>query len=160
VGPRPKNWESSRVVCRLGDNANAFQGRGSGSGRMRKRHRRKSKNGDEIHSRDARTRSTEWPIPTRKFLRVKILTKSQLRRTNTRHAMNKTFTKSRSRISRSTLQGFQTAPRKLLSRDRPGKLRPKRVRSTPACFAKWTHGWRAANYLSIGQTYLYDNPPA
>jgi len=69
--------------------------------------------------------------------------------------MNKTLPKSRTRISRSTLQAFNR-PRKLLSRD-PRKLRWRSMRSTPTSCAKMDAWWRAANYLSIGQTYLYDN---
>jgi xylulose-5-phosphate/fructose-6-phosphate phosphoketolase len=70
--------------------------------------------------------------------------------------MNKTFTKSRNRISRSKLEAFNR-PRKLLSRDRSAPA-PKTGPLNPDLLRKMDAWWRAANYLSIGQTYLYDNP--
>jgi len=70
--------------------------------------------------------------------------------------MNKTLKRSRNRISRSTLQAFNR-PRKLLSRAEP-KIAPKGRAQDAELLRKMDAWWRAANYLSIGQTYLYDNP--
>jgi len=69
--------------------------------------------------------------------------------------MNKTFTKSRNRIGRSSLQAFNR-PRKLLARDREGASKGGALDAE--LLRKMDAWWRAANYLSIGQTYLYDNP--
>ncbi len=68
----------------------------------------------------------------------------------------KTLTKSR-RISRSALKTFAGSRRKTSSRAATaaarvaGPLDAELLRKMDA----W---WRAANYLSVGQTYLYDNP--
>src|SRR5882762_9801694 len=70
--------------------------------------------------------------------------------------MNKTLPKTRNRITRSTLQAFNR-PRKLLSRDR-GTKRSEESPLDSELLRKMDAWWRAANYLSIGQTYLYDNP--
>ena len=37
-------------------------------------------------------------------------------------------------------------------------LRTRRVHSSPEQLRKIDAYWRAANYLSVGQIYLYDNP--
>src|SRR6185503_10118388 len=73
------------------------------------------------------------------------------------NTMNKTSTKSRSRISDTTMQKFSGA-----------KSAPEPVTPTAKAHAngsldadllrKIDAWWRAANYLSVGQTYLYDNP--
>src|SRR5216117_2699289 len=63
--------------------------------------------------------------------------------------MNKTRKKSHSRISHAAMRHFRTPRRHSISRD--GGLAPNLLRKMDA----W---WRAANYLSVGQTYLYDNP--
>src|SRR5437899_7640624 len=63
--------------------------------------------------------------------------------------MNKTRKKSHSRISHAAMRHFKTPRRHSTSRD--GGLDPNLLRKMDA----W---WRAANYLSVGQTYLYDNP--
>src|SRR5690349_3644576 len=61
----------------------------------------------------------------------------------------KTFKKSRSRISRPAVARFTRTRR--TSTEREDSLDPDLLRKMDA----W---WRAANYLSVGQTYLYDNP--
>ena len=63
--------------------------------------------------------------------------------------MNKTLRKSRNRINRSTTPRLDRARPAPLDRD--DSLDAKLLRKMDA----W---WRAANYLSVGQTYLYDNP--
>src|SRR5262245_42859320 len=71
--------------------------------------------------------------------------------------MNKTSTKSHSRISISAMKQFSSAsgapPRadRTTKADVNGPLSAELLRKVDA----W---WRAANYLSVGQTYLYDNP--
>jgi xylulose-5-phosphate/fructose-6-phosphate phosphoketolase len=63
--------------------------------------------------------------------------------------MNKTLRKTRNRLNRST------TPR--LTRARPAPI--DREDSLDAnLLRKMDAWWRAANYLSVGQTYLYDNP--
>ena len=57
--------------------------------------------------------------------------------------------KSRSRISRAAMSQFTNARRGPVTTD--GRLDANLLRKMDA----W---WRAANYLSVGQTYLYDNP--
>ena len=44
--------------------------------------------------------------------------------------------------------------------EKPSKPRPKRKTDalTPELLRKMHAYWRAANYLSVGQIYLYDNP--
>src|SRR5436190_7605760 len=63
--------------------------------------------------------------------------------------MNKTRKKSHSRISHAAMRHFRTPRRHSTSRD--GGL-------DADLFRKMDAWWRAANYLSVGQTYLYDNP--
>src|SRR5690349_1695163 len=63
--------------------------------------------------------------------------------------MNKTLKKSRSRVTRPTLTRL-TSTRRTALRDEDS-LDTNLLRKIDA----W---WRAANYLSVGQTYLYDNP--
>jgi len=63
--------------------------------------------------------------------------------------MNKTFTKPRRRISSTAMTNLAPARRSAVSAKSP--LSPDSLRKLDA----W---WRAANYLSVGQTYLYDNP--
>src|SRR5262245_31571806 len=65
-----------------------------------------------------------------------------------RHAMNRTL-KSRSRMSRPTTTR--------LTRTRPARI-PTNDSLDPGLLRKMDAWWRAANYLSVGQTYLYDNP--
>jgi xylulose-5-phosphate/fructose-6-phosphate phosphoketolase len=71
--------------------------------------------------------------------------------------MNKTLNKSRSRISTREMKKFGRARHLTSSQSRPstthvnGPLNTDLLRKIDA----W---WRAANYLSVGQTYLYDNP--
>jgi xylulose-5-phosphate/fructose-6-phosphate phosphoketolase len=71
--------------------------------------------------------------------------------------MNKTITKPRGRLSRSAMKKFSSA------RSVPAQA----TRTAPASakgpldadlLRKMDAWWRAANYLSVGQTYLYDNP--
>src|SRR4051812_26698287 len=65
-----------------------------------------------------------------------------------RDSMNKTRKKSRSRISPAAMTHFTR------SRSSP----PKEGRPDANLLRKMDAWWRAANYLSVGQTYLYDNP--
>src|SRR6185503_6246080 len=71
--------------------------------------------------------------------------------------MNKTLTKSRSRLSGPAMKKFTSARILPAQTTRPatgpanGPLDTQLLRKMDA----W---WRAANYLSVGQTYLYDNP--
>src|SRR4026209_1389807 len=71
--------------------------------------------------------------------------------------MNKTITQSRRRISGSAMKKFSSA--------RSAPAPATRTASAPAndpldadLLRKIDAWWRAANYLSVGQTYLYDNP--
>src|SRR5688572_26528691 len=64
--------------------------------------------------------------------------------------MNTTRKKARSRINRSRM------PR--LTRTRRRVSIPKEDSLNPGLLRKIDAWWRAANYLSVGQTYLYDNP--
>jgi xylulose-5-phosphate/fructose-6-phosphate phosphoketolase len=57
--------------------------------------------------------------------------------------------KSKKRISNSTLAKFKVAP---------GAATSARGPLSPGLLAKMDAWWRAANYLSVGQTYLYANP--
>jgi xylulose-5-phosphate/fructose-6-phosphate phosphoketolase len=57
--------------------------------------------------------------------------------------------KSKKRISSSTLAKFKAAPRASVSAKSP---------LAAGLLARMDAWWRAANYLSVGQTYLYDNP--
>jgi xylulose-5-phosphate/fructose-6-phosphate phosphoketolase len=71
--------------------------------------------------------------------------------------MNKIPTQSRSRISGSAMKKFSTA------RSAPARVTPtsKAHVNGPldaGLLRKIDAWWRAANYLSVGQTYLYDNP--
>src|SRR5436190_6679038 len=71
--------------------------------------------------------------------------------------MNKTFMKSPGRISRSAMKEFDTAKdttRSVVESTRASKNGPLDA----DLFRKMDAWWRAANYLSVGQTYLYDNP--
>jgi xylulose-5-phosphate/fructose-6-phosphate phosphoketolase len=71
--------------------------------------------------------------------------------------MNKNPMKSHGRISSSAMKKFSRA-----------RIAPARVTPTAKAQAngpldagllrKMDAWWRAANYLSVGQTYLYDNP--
>src|SRR5678815_4167612 len=63
--------------------------------------------------------------------------------------MNKTRKKSRSRISHAAMTHFTSHRRAPITTD--GRLDANLLRKMDA----W---WRAANYLSVGQIYLYDNP--
>src|SRR5258705_12495690 len=63
--------------------------------------------------------------------------------------MNKTLKKSRSRISHAAMTRL-ARPRRA-STEAEDSLDPDLLRKMDA----W---WRAANYLSVGQTYLFDNP--
>ena len=63
--------------------------------------------------------------------------------------MNKTLTKPRRRIRGAALTNLGPARRAAVSVN--GPLEPDSLRKIDA----W---WRAANYLPVGQTYLYDNP--
>jgi xylulose-5-phosphate/fructose-6-phosphate phosphoketolase len=63
--------------------------------------------------------------------------------------MNKTLSKPRNRLSGSDLMKL-TTPRRTNNK-KEGPLDPELLRKIDA----W---WRAANYLSVGQTYLFDNP--
>src|SRR5262245_20529543 len=63
--------------------------------------------------------------------------------------MDKTLSKSRRRISDGGLARLTTTRR--VSSPVAGPLDADSLRKIDA----W---WRAANYLSVGQTYLYDNP--
>lgn len=71
--------------------------------------------------------------------------------------INKTLTKNRNRISPTAISRFTTPSRtqpraeRTVEQDSGGPLNPDQLRKMDA----W---WRAANYLSVGQTYLYDNP--
>src|SRR5262245_18649546 len=67
--------------------------------------------------------------------------------------MNKTLSKSRSRISPSLLDkpAAGSLPAQTGTSAPGGPLSAELLRKIDA----W---WRAANYLSVGQTYLYDNP--
>src|SRR5262245_39852539 len=74
-----------------------------------------------------------------------------------RKSMNKPFPKSRSRISGSDM--------KKLGSSRAASGQAARTTSAPATgpldadlLKKMDAWWRAANYLSVGQTYLFDNP--
>ena len=64
------------------------------------------------------------------------------------HNMNKTITEARSRDTSST-ENLTVSDRPTTSES--GPLDRDMLRKMDA----W---WRAANYLSVGQTYLYDNP--
>jgi xylulose-5-phosphate/fructose-6-phosphate phosphoketolase len=57
--------------------------------------------------------------------------------------------KSKKRISHSSMAKFATAPRASVSANNP---------LSAGLLAKMDAWWRAANYLSVGQTYLYHNP--
>jgi len=57
--------------------------------------------------------------------------------------------KSKKRIGNSTMAKFKGTPRAAVSAKGP---------LSPGLLAKMDAWWRAANYLSVGQTYLYDNP--
>jgi xylulose-5-phosphate/fructose-6-phosphate phosphoketolase len=71
--------------------------------------------------------------------------------------MNKSLTKSRRRISGPTLKKFSLTPGR--------RTRSARAETAPVdgpldsdLLRRMDAWWRAANYLSVGQTYLYDNP--
>ena len=71
--------------------------------------------------------------------------------------MNKTLMKSTGRISRSAMKEFDTAK----DTTRPVIDSTRASRNGPLdadLLRKMDAWWRAANYLSVGQTYLYDNP--
>src|SRR3974390_2486438 len=62
--------------------------------------------------------------------------------------MKTTLTKTRTRGADGTMNRKEAAENK---QGTPAALSPEQLRKMDA----W---WRAANYLSVGQTYLYDNP--
>src|SRR5580765_3659567 len=77
--------------------------------------------------------------------------------------MNKTLTRSRRQIGRSAMKTF---PRSRLTPARAGRASRASRTTTPSArgplgadlLRKMDAWWRAANYLSVGQTYLYGNP--
>src|SRR6476660_1257061 len=71
--------------------------------------------------------------------------------------MNKTITKPRGRLSRSAIKKFSSATSVPAHETRTAPASAKGPLAAHL-LRKMDAWWRAANYLPVGQTYLYDNP--
>src|SRR5688572_24354937 len=77
--------------------------------------------------------------------------------TQENHIMNRTLTKSRRRISRSPIKKISSTNR-LRAHTGPTVVATGNGTLDANLLQKIDAWWRAANYLSVGQIYLYDNP--